>query len=104
MASLARCHLLMGHWVDAMKAAEIVMSQDRKNILAILVKAEALYNSCFFEHALVMFYRGQGLAPDNEDFRLGVQKCQKTIQDTVAVPGIFKVPGVRILFRLLGIY
>ncbi len=26
---------------------------------ALLVKAEALYNTCNFEHALVLFHRGQ---------------------------------------------
>ena len=59
MTNMAKCHLLMGHWVDAMKAAEIVMARDRKNIQAIEVKAESLYNSCFFEHALVLFHRGR---------------------------------------------
>ena len=59
MNSIARCHLRMGNWTDAMKAAEIVMSKDRKNINAIQIKAESLYNSCFFEHALVLFHRGQ---------------------------------------------
>ena len=59
MTNMAKCHLLMGHWVDAMKAAEIVMARDRKNIQAIAVKAESLYNSCFFEHALVLFHRGR---------------------------------------------
>ena len=49
----------MGNWNDAMKAAEIVMSRDKKNINAIQIKAESLYNSCFFEHALVLFHRGQ---------------------------------------------
>ena len=49
----------MGNWSDAMKAAEIVMSKDRKNVSALMIKAEGLYNSCFFEHALVLFHRGQ---------------------------------------------
>ena len=56
---MAKCHLMMGHFSDDMKAAEIVLSKDRKNIQAIQVKAESLYNSCFFEHALVLFYRGK---------------------------------------------
>ena len=59
MTNMAKCHLLMGHWVDALKAAEIVMARDRKNIQAIEVKAESLYNSCYFEHALVLFHRGR---------------------------------------------
>lgn len=41
------------------------------------------------------------MAPDNESFRLGIQKCQKTIQDTVKDENVFKVPGVKVLFKLL---
>ena len=61
------------------KASEIVMSRDRNNVSAILVKAESLYNTCFFEHGLILFHRGKALAPENEEFRLGIQKCHKTI-------------------------
>ena len=80
---LAKCHLMMGHWIEAMKAAEIVLAKDKSNVSAILVKAEALYNTCFFEHALVLFHRGKVQSPPGspefEDFRLGIQKCHKTI-------------------------
>ena len=55
------------------------MSKDKNNVVAIWVKGEALYNTCFFEHALILFHRGKSLAPDNEEFRLGIQKCHKTI-------------------------
>ena len=83
MTVLAKCHLMMGHWIDAMKAAEIVLAKEKRNVGALLVKAEALYNTCFFEHALVLFHRGKVQAPPGsqefEDFRLGIQKCHKTI-------------------------
>ena len=36
----------------------MVLSMDKKNTKATLVKAEALFNHCQFEHALVHFYRG----------------------------------------------
>ena len=36
----------------------MVLSMDKKNTKAIGVKAEALFNHCQFEHALVHFYRG----------------------------------------------
>ena len=88
--------------MEALKAAEIVMSKDKTNTNAILVKAEALYNTCFFEHALVLFHRGKNLAPDNEDFRLGIQKCHKTIQDTISDDSIFKIPGSQVLFKARG--
>lgn len=42
------------------------------------------------------------MAPDNEDFRLGIQKCHKTIQDSVSDRAIFMVPGAQILFKLLA--
>ena len=41
------------------KTAEIVLSDDKKFVQAIYAKAEALYNTCQFEHALVYFVRGQ---------------------------------------------
>ena len=62
--------------------------------------AEALYNQCQFEHALVLFHRGKRLAPDMEEFRLGVQKCRKTIQNAISSQNVFKVRGARILFRI----
>ena len=103
---LAKCHLMMGHWTDAMKSAEIVLSKEKKNVQAILVKAESLYNQCFFEHALVLFHRGRVETPpdslNHEDFRLGIQKCHKTIGDSVADSGVFQVPGAQILFKLLS--
>ena len=103
---LAKCHLMMGHWTDAMKSAEIVLSKEKKNVQAILVKAESLYNQCFFEHALVLFHRGRVETPpdslNHEDFRLGIQKCHKTIGDSVADSAIFQVPGAPILFKLLS--
>ena len=43
----------------------------------------------------------QVLAPENEAFRLGIQKCHNTIQDNVKDGEVFNVPGASILFRML---
>ena len=59
MATLARCHLVMGNWEYAQMSAEIVLDHDKTFVQAIYAKAEALYNTCQFEHALVYFVRGQ---------------------------------------------
>ncbi len=48
----------MGSWVKALRAAEVVLSDDKYNIKSIYVKAEALFNLCLFEHSLVHFHRG----------------------------------------------
>ncbi len=58
MATLAKCYLLMGNWDYANQAAELVLTEDKNFVKAIYAKAESLYNTCCFEHALVLFHRG----------------------------------------------
>jgi hypothetical protein len=60
MTTRARCLLLMGQWKSASSAADAVLDTDRTFLKAMLVKAEALYNTCEFEHALAHFHRGKG--------------------------------------------
>ena len=58
----------MGYWKHATIAAEIVLSTDKNFVKAIYAKAEALYNTCQFEQALVLFHQGKViiiLAHDN---------------------------------------
>ena len=38
-----------------------------------------------------------------DDFRLGVQKCRKTIDDGVGNAGIFRVEGLDSLFKMLRV-
>ena len=98
----AKCLLFMGKWEEARNAADTVLDVDKKYVKALLVKAEALYNTCKFEHALVLFHRGLVLAPEGEDFRLGVQKCRKTIQCTISPKFRFLAfPGVEKLFSCM---
>ena len=58
-ATRAKCFLLMGQWEKACRAADVVLVEDKAFVKALVVKAEALYNTCDFEHALVLFHRGQ---------------------------------------------
>lgn len=83
------------------KAAEFVLEQEPKNTKAILIKAEGLFNLCQFELALVFFHRGQVLNWDANDFRLGIQKCRKTIQDTVQDATVFHYSGLDGMFSIL---
>lgn len=52
-------------------------------ILAIYQKAEALYHLGDFEHSLMYYHRGHRLRPELEIFRLGVQKAQEAIENTI---------------------
>ena len=89
----------MGDWKYAEMAAEVVLDVDKYFVKAIYAKAEALYNTCQFEHALVLFHRGSRLSPDLEEFRLGIRKCRKLIQNAIS-PNVFRVRGARCLFKI----
>lgn len=123
LSALAKCYLLMGDWNLAKETAERVLLIDKTFVKAIYAKAEALYQTCHFEHALVLYYRGlvsystqvilftlilkygpctfQRIALDTEEFRLGVQKCRKTIEDAIKDQDVFKVRGIQVFFNLL---
>ena len=58
MVLLARIYLLTNDWANAIAAAELALEINKKNIKAIGIKAEASFNVCQFERALVLFYRG----------------------------------------------
>lgn len=52
-------------------------------VLAIFQKAESLYHLGDFEHSLMYYHRGLRLRPELEGFRLGVQKAQEAIENTI---------------------
>ena len=78
-----------------------MLSKDKNNVAAILVKAEALYNTCFFEHGLILFHRGQALAPESEEFRLGIQKCHKTIGMNQFCKNLYILNLTEIIIRII---
>ena len=89
----------MGDWKYAEMAAEVVLAVDKYFVKAIYAKAEALYNTYQFEHALALFHRGSRLSPDLEEFRLGIRKCRKLIQNAIS-PNVFRVRGAKCLFKI----
>ena len=97
----ARVYMLWGIWRQALDASQRVLKHDHKHVGAMLIKAESLYNLCQFEHAMVLFHRGEVLAPEKEEFRLGVQKCRTTITDGMRGTDIFNVEGANMLFTFL---
>ena len=92
---------ISGTWEAALRAAEYVLDQEPRISKAILIKAESLFNLCQFELALVYFHRGQAINPELDDFRLGIQKCRKTIQATVQDGKLFHLQGIESMFTLL---
>ena len=58
MSLLADIYLKTNDWANATHAADIVLEKGKSHNKARLVKAEALFNVCQFEHAMVHFHRG----------------------------------------------
>ena len=58
MVLLACIYLKTNQWANATSAADLVLKKDKRSNKARLVKAEALFNVCQFEHAMVHFHRG----------------------------------------------
>lgn len=56
---LAKCHLLRLDWISALETANKALDFNKKDVRAMVLKGEALFNVCQFEHALLYFYRAQ---------------------------------------------
>ncbi|CAG9784171.1 unnamed protein product [Diatraea saccharalis] len=79
----SKCYLLLGEPRRALADAETALSLDPKHAKALLQKAEALYYCGEFEMSLVFYHRGLRARPDLIEFRLGVQKAQEAIENTI---------------------
>ncbi|XP_049887562.1 outer dynein arm-docking complex subunit 4 [Pectinophora gossypiella] len=88
----SQCYLLLGEPKPALMDAEAALKLDPKHAKALLRKAEALYYCGEFEMSLVHYHRGLRTRPDLYEFRLGVQKAQEAIENTIgAVKPVKKV-------------
>lgn len=58
MSLLAEIYLKTNDWANATMASDVVLQRHKSSNKARLVKAEALFNVCQFEHAMVHFHRG----------------------------------------------
>lgn len=85
LVSRSKCYLLLGESQKALQDAEMALLSDKNNIRGIYQKAESLYFLGQFEHSLMFFHRGLRLRPEMKSFRLGVQKTQEAIENTIGV-------------------
>ena len=79
-----RVHLISNHMDaalnDAMTALEDLPLEDPIYPKAFALRADALYQMGRFEHALVIYHRGNRLRNcGSDDFRLGIQKATEAI-------------------------
>ena len=90
---------MLGNYSLAKAVADQVLMQCPTFTDALLVKGEAFYNCCEFEHALLIFYRGARLSSDTEGFENGIKKCIKTLQNIVGPPDMFSFNGIAMFVK-----
>ncbi|XP_017778152.1 PREDICTED: tetratricopeptide repeat protein 25 isoform X1 [Nicrophorus vespilloides] len=85
LVARSKCYIMLGQPENALKDAETALGIDKKYLKAIYQKAEALYYMGDFEHSLMYFHRGLHVRPDHQNFKLGVEKAQKAIENALGI-------------------
>lgn len=91
LVSRSKCYLNIGDPESALKDADECIKDDKTYHKGLYQRAEALYQMGHFEHALMYFHRGHTLRPELGQFRLGIQKCQEAIENSVGSPEVIKL-------------
>ncbi|XP_067686623.1 outer dynein arm-docking complex subunit 4-like [Haliotis asinina] len=86
LVARSKCHLQLGDTKNALADAEASLEEDKTFHKGVYQKAEALYYKGDFEMALVFYHRGHKLRPELQEFRLGIQKAQEAIDNSVGTP------------------
>ncbi|XP_066498266.1 outer dynein arm-docking complex subunit 4 [Hoplias malabaricus] len=91
LVARSKCFVIMGDPENALKDAEDSLKEDKNFFKGLYQKAEALYTLGDFEFALVFYHRGHKLRPELQEFRLGIQKAQEAISNSVGSPSSVKL-------------
>ncbi|XP_043085613.1 outer dynein arm-docking complex subunit 4 [Puntigrus tetrazona] len=91
LVARSRCYLKLGDAESALKDAETSLKDNKDFFKGLYQKAEALYTMGDFEFALVYYHRGNKLRPELQEFRLGIQKAQEAIDNSVGSPSSVKL-------------
>ncbi|WAR06265.1 TTC25-like protein [Mya arenaria] len=83
LVARSKCYLQLGDMQSALNDAEASLQEDKDYHKGIFQKAQALYYQGDFEMALVFYHRGHKLRPELHEFRLGIQKGQEAIDNSV---------------------
>ncbi|KAL5010823.1 hypothetical protein ScPMuIL_013128 [Solemya velum] len=86
LVARSRCYLQLGDTKSALADAEASLNEDKTFHRGVYQKAQSLYFQGDFEMALVYYHRGLKLRPELDEFRLGIQKAQEAIDNSVGAP------------------
>ncbi|KAM8945602.1 outer dynein arm-docking complex subunit 4 [Pelodytes ibericus] len=91
LVARSKCFLKLGEPESALRDAEDSLRNESDFFKGLYQKAEALYSMGDFEFALVYYHRGYKLRPEFKEFRLGIQKAQEAIENSVGTPSSVKL-------------
>ncbi|KAL2101685.1 hypothetical protein ACEWY4_003446 [Coilia grayii] len=91
LVARSRCYVKIGDPENALRDAEASLKEDKEFFKGLYQKAEALYTMGDFEFSLVFYHRGHKLRPELQGFRLGIQKAQEAINNSVGSPSSVKL-------------
>ncbi|XP_064643391.1 outer dynein arm-docking complex subunit 4-like isoform X2 [Lineus longissimus] len=91
LVSRSKCYLQLGDTTNALNDAESSLKDNAGFHKGQYQKAEAHYCMGQFEKALVYYHRGHKLRPELHEFRLGIQKAQEAIINSVGSPSKVKL-------------
>ncbi|XP_063041806.1 outer dynein arm-docking complex subunit 4 [Engraulis encrasicolus] len=91
LVARSRCYVKIGDPENALRDAENSLREDKEFFKGLYQKAEALYTMGDFEFSLVFYHRGHKLRPELQGFRLGIQKAQEAINNSVGSPSSVKL-------------
>ncbi|KAI7803436.1 tetratricopeptide repeat protein 25 [Triplophysa rosa] len=91
LVARSRCYVKLGDAENALRDAETSLKDNKDFFKGLYQKAVALYTMGDFEFALVYYHRGHKLRPDLQEFRLGIQKAQEAIYNSVGSPSSVKL-------------
>ncbi|CAH8452851.1 unnamed protein product [Schistosoma turkestanicum] len=77
------CYLALGNLSNALIDTDVALLEDPKYYKSLYLKGQILYNKGDFEHALVYFHLGQQQRPELQMFRLGIQKCEEAVRNSL---------------------
>ncbi|KAF7668730.1 hypothetical protein LDENG_00290970 [Lucifuga dentata] len=83
LVARSKCYLKRGDHEKALGDAEASLKEDKLFYKGMYQKAEALYIMGDFEFALVFYHRGNKLRPELQQFRLGIHKAEKAIDNAL---------------------
>ncbi|XP_065278769.1 outer dynein arm-docking complex subunit 4 [Emys orbicularis] len=91
LVARSMCYLKLGDTENSLRDAEASLQNDKTFSKGLYQKAETLYTMGDFEFALVYYHRGHKLRPELQKFRLGIQKAQEAIDNSVGSPSSVKL-------------